>query len=580
MDQILAVVEVRLRILANTLRRRTSGWEKLAGILTLLIGGLFAGGVAFGVAALTWYFGSSDDPSQVRFGLLACFWVSAIVGIVMPLVLSSGASGLDTSNLTSFPISRVKLFLLNWSSSFASADHFAHYPTLVATFVVWLRLGFDGGWSAVLLFVLLPIVVVTWSSAFLMLLQSLMRHRRGKEIAGMVGFAIFLVLVLLPSFLQPHLERSTPDVLSPDSVEADGEVDLDALSDEETLARFVEPVIQPLLLVASWLPPNIAADGIVALHLPAGSGEVTSSRHPILELLGWWAAGLGFAWLVFRRQLGSVGASGRSGSGGAGKVRRSNFDATRTFGFLPQEVVAVASKELLYIGRSSVGRLNILIVPAVCALMLVVFQPLTEGEMFLGRGVEDWTLIGLMLYGLLFTNNFVNNSAGWEGVGFKTYLLAPVPFERVLFGKNLGVWLYSLVLFALVLITWTAFRGVPRLSTFATGTTFYFGAIVLFTTSGNFASLAFPVARDISKMKSQPSQPAILMSLATVFGLAGLLLFLLGVPALLGFSLSPAIPLTAFLVGTVVVYRLSLPIAANLYRRKRDRILERLEQGT
>ncbi len=577
MDQILAVVEVRLRILANTLRRRTTGWEKLAGFLTLGIGGLFAGGVAFGVAAMTWYFGSSDDPSQVRFGLLACFWVSALVGVVMPLVLSSGASGLDTTNLTSFPISKAKLFLLNWSSSFASADHFAHYPTLVATFVVWLRLGFDGGWSALLLFVLLPIVVVTWSSAFLMLLQSLMRHRRGKEIAGMVGFAIFLVLVLLPSLLQPHLDPPRTVVFTN---QPGGEVEVDEPSDEEELAKLVEPVIQPLLRVASWLPPNIAADGIAGLHVPAGTGEAKSSRHPIVELLGWWIAGLGFAWLVFRRQLGSVGATGRSGSGGTGKTRVSTFDATRTFGFLPQEVVAVASKELLYIGRSSVGRLNILIVPAVSALMLVVFQPLSDGEVFLGRGVEDWALIGLMLYGVLFTNNFVNNSAGWEGVGFKTYLLAPVPFERVLFGKNLGVWLYSLVLFALVLITWTVFRGVPPLSTFATGTTFYFGAIVLFTTSGNFSSLAFPVARDISKMKSQPSQPAILMSLATVFGLAGLLLFLLGVPALLGFALSPAIPLSAFLVGTVVVYRLSLPIAANLFRRKRDRILERLEQGS
>lgn len=579
MDQLFAVVEVRLRILANTLRRRTTGWEKIAGILTLVIGGLFAGSVAFGVAALTLHFGSSDDPTQVRVGLLTCFWVCALVGVVMPLVLSSGASGLDTSNLTSFPISRAKLFFLNWSSSFVSADHFAHYPTLIATFVVWLSLGFDGGIHAGLLFWLLPVVVVTWSSAFLVLLQSLMRHRRGKEITGMVGFAIFLLLVLAPSFLQPHFDRSQ---MATSLTESGQEVEPDELSDDEELQQLLEPVILPLLQVASWLPPNIAADGMLALQGTASSDDEGYDRHPLVELLTWWAAGLLFSWLVFQRQLGSVGATGRSGSGSGDKTkfRRSNFDATRTFSFLPPEVVAVASKELLYIGRSSVGRLNVLIVPAVCTLMLFVFQPLSDGEMFLGRDVDDWALIGLMLYGLLFTNNFVSNSAGWEGVGFKSYLLAPVPFERVLFGKNLGVWVYSLVLFSLVLITWTVFRGVPRLSTFTTGATFYFGAIVLFTTSGNFASLAFPVARDISKMKSQPSQPAILMSLATVFGLAGLLLFLLGVPALLGLSLSPAIPLAAFLVGTVIVYRVSLPIAANLYRRKRDQILERLEQGT
>ena len=75
MSSILAVVEVRLRILANTLRRRTTGWEKVAGLLTLVLGGLFAGGVALGIAVLTQRSGSGDDPTQVRYGLLACFWL-------------------------------------------------------------------------------------------------------------------------------------------------------------------------------------------------------------------------------------------------------------------------------------------------------------------------------------------------------------------------------------------------------------------------------------------------------------------------------------------------------------------------
>ena len=252
----------------------------------------------------------------------------------------------------------------------------------------------------------------------------------------------------------------------------------------------------------------------------------------------------------------------------------------RLLPFLPDAVLAVASKELKYLLRSSAGRFNFAILPLLCSVMLVVFSPKAVSVQFGFQSAETLVLYGLLLYTLFFTNNFVSNAAGWEGPGFKLYLLAPVPFRRVLFGKNLGVWIYASSLYALVIATWCVFHGLPSAGVLGGSAFMFGGAMLLFTASGNFASLAFPVARDISAMKSQPSHPAILVSVVTAVCLAVLVFTFLGLPWLLGLSIGPVAPLVAFFVLGMIGYRLSLGPAAEVFARNQQKILEKLEAGS
>ena len=551
MDPILAIVWVRTRLLLNSLSRKASGWETAARVLTLGSSLLLSLGLAIGVGALTLEMVQLEKPGALAPPLYACFWLSAFFSLFMPLLLSSGASGIDTSRLVGFPISRWRLFGLTWASAFLGPDHMFVYPMLLATFCGLAFTAPSLGVAEVLIFLLVPLILVTWAVAAVHLVQGIMRQRRGKELLGMLGIGAMITVSVLPAFIGSGYETAPEE-------------------SAEALSRY----IHALVALAQATPPNLAAQGVLAAQ--AGTSEIVARN--LGALLLWLALGLVASWQVFRWNLGAASRGSTTSSGSAGRLALPGL--RRLLPFLPDAVLAVASKELKYLLRSSAGRFNFAILPLLCSVMLVVFSPKAVSVQFGFQSAETLVLYGLLLYTLFFTNNFVSNAAGWEGPGFKLYLLAPVPFRRVLFGKNLGVWIYASSLYALVIATWCVFHGLPSAGVLGGSAFMFGGAMLLFTASGNFASLAFPVARDISAMKSQPSHPAILVSVVTAVCLAVLVFTFLGLPWLLGLSIGPVAPLAAFFLLAVLCYRISLGPATELFARNRQKILEKLDSGT
>lgn len=562
MSQIYAIAWVRLRLLINSLRQHSGGWERVVGGLALLLGLMLSAGLALLFSALTHSLADVDEgPSSIHNALLMCFWGLTFLGLFLPVLLSTGTGALDTSRLAIFPIRQRRLFLISWGSTFLSGDHLFYLPMLLATLWVVISLGFSGGAGGLLCYWLMPLVVITWSMGVLELLQAVMRHRRGKEIAGMVGFGVFLALAMIPTVVFQDLDREPVMLVNGVNIMPVPAMD----------ARLVA-----LLDFTAVTPPGLAADGMQAFAL----GETQTGVLRIAGLLLWALGGLGFSYLVFRwRQLGN----GLRSQSGGNKPRgiASRFDATSIFPFLSAPTLGVASKELRYIFRSSVGKLNILLVPVVCAFLLTALgQAKSLLPALPSESSDSFLLYGLMLYGLLFTNNFTSNAVGWEGSGFKLYLLAPVPFQRVLVGKNLGIWTYSALLYVLILGSWSVIRGIPSAGLVLTSAGFFAGSMLIFSASGNLASLAFPVRRDISAMQSQPSQPALLLSLLTVLCLGGALGFLVLLMILFPRIFHPALVTGIFVLAAALVYRLSLPHAEALFQRKRDEILAKAEGAT
>ncbi len=567
MSHIFAIAWVRVRLLLNRMRSRSSKLEVLLSLVAILLGVLASLGIATLVGALLQSTATSDNPDTLLKGMAATFAVVCSMGIMIPIMLSSGASGLDTTQLTIFPVKRQRLFLISWASAFLSADHLVHYPILIAAYFVLHSHGLHGGWGGALLFLCIPLIVVSWSFAILSFVQGVLKHRRSKEIAGMLGFALFLAICLLPTALNEGTRSA--EFLNPS--EFTGTAGEAAPNEREA------PAMQFAMDAVQWTPPWIAAQAMVDFQ----EGNKQPGLAGLLLLGLWFLAGLLAANLVFLWRLRNNLGATRSGSASAGRTWL-QFDATRLFPFLPVEVVGVTSRELRYVFRSSVGKLNVLLVPMVCSILLIALSrglpALAEGAPARGVGSELSVLMGLSVYGLLFTNNFVNNSVGWEGVGFKSYLLSPVPLQRVLLGKNLGHWIYALLLYCLIVATWSVLRGIPSPEAIFQTLAFFCGSIVVFTASGNFASILFPIPRDISAMKSQPSHPAVLCSLGTVLCVSGVLLFLLALSVHLPW-LSMSISLCLYVLGALGFYWASLPFAARLFYAKSDRVLAKLEAG-
>jgi len=277
---------------------------------------------------------------------------------------------------------------------------------------------------------------------------------------------------------------------------------------------------------------------------------------------------------------------GERGGRGARKVERRDTGAGplaglltldgRMFAALPSEVRAVAAKDLHYLFRSVIGRFNLFMMPVFVFVMVLLIGRALDEPVF-GLDPERLLLFGLLLYAVLFSNNFVNNAFAWEGEGIQAYFLCPVSLRRVLLGKNLAVWLYNGILFGLVIVVFSAVAGPPGPVTLLSAALVFASAMVIFTSCGNIISVMMPVPRDVSAIKNQPSQMAVLLSLLVLFGTALVIGPLLSLPMLFGWSAVQPVLLAALLAGAVGLYTVTSKQAARLFENRRERIVEALK---
>ena len=152
--------------------------------------------------------------------------------------------------------------------------------------------------------------------------------------------------------------------------------------------------------------------------------------------------------------------------------------------------------------------------------------------------------------------------------------MCPVSTREVVAGKNLGVWLYNLILFVLCVVTFCAVAGVPSLEVFVTGVLAYVASLVNFTTAGNLVSASFPVARDISKISNSPSQTGVLSS----FALLAVNLVLIGAPvfaaSFMGVGWMRPFILAVLIAVELCLYRMMLPVASRLVEERCEFLVE------
>jgi hypothetical protein len=298
----------------------------------------------------------------------------------------------------------------------------------------------------------------------------------------------------------------------------------------------------------------------------------------------WDALGiaLGF-WIFVRYHLADRVQSAKPGRRPLRTGRRSrlpgfSFDSS-WFARIPIETRAVASKELRYLFRSVNGRFVLLAVPILVIVIGAVIPDAVDGPVF-GIDPERFLLFGMLLYSVFFSTNFLNNAYMWEADGIRIYFISPVALERVILGKNLGVWLFNTVVVGMALACWLVLMGVPSFGALVSGLLLFAIALVVFTTSGNLMSVLFPIGRDASSILNSPSQTAIFVSIVALmvgasFGGIGLAAaILLGVAHLLPLFL------LVILAAVIGIYSYGLKLAARLLNDRKDRVMQALRANS
>lgn len=551
MRQLAAVIWLRWRMWWHGLRSRAAAADTAVAIILALLGTVLSAVLAFvlaGVAHLGLMYGERE---AVHTALTIVCWMLGFLAVVMPLIFGAGQPRVPLRRLLVFPLSRWKLYRVSLAATSASGVNLFWYPILIAVTLV--AIVFDhappGSWTVIA--VLFAGCLVVWNHTTLALAQWVLRKRNVRELAIVVGLVLLVIVSMLPAMFQERAEAR--------GAEWFGELVPDAWT---SLAG----------RVASVFPPSIAARGLESEVL----GRPGTGLAIALVVL-WTAAGLAVGYRVVRHHLLEGDRTSpvhlpapRQAS------RKPTLWSVERLTMFPAEVRAVAAKELRYLVRSTTGKFNIVIMPVFVVVMaLLVARDLDQP--LLGFGRTELLFIGLMIYAAMFSNNYLFNAYAWEGAGVQSFFLSPAQPERIVLGKNLGVWIYDAMLGVECVVAFCLISGVPSAVSLTGGCLAFVASVGSATIVGNFLSPTMPVPRDISSITNSPSQTAVLATFTVLICNVVVIGGSLVTPALFGFPWYGLPMIALLIVAEIALYKAMLRSMGRLLERRREFLVEALQ---
>lgn len=348
-----------------------------------------------------------------------------------------------------------------------------------------------------------------------------------------------------------------------------------------------------LVVLAAALPQVIAYSGLprgarrflaqgtqFALPWTAAGHLALGERVPLyLALLAAWTA---LAWLFgthqFRRSL-SFDFAARSAADRHTDPARSWAEALyRIPGLLlPDPLAAVVEKELRSLCRTPRFRLLFLMG---FSFGVLIWWPLFRRGSEHGQ-VGDHYPVLISVYALvLLAEALIWNVFGFDRAAAQIYFSAPVPFSKVLEGKNLAAAIFIVLEVALVMLVCSLLRlpmsGLKILEA-------YLVTLVLcvyLAAAGNLSSLYYPRSVNPDHSWGRASRGKLALFLMLTFPV-------LGIPVLLAYAARYAFASEAAFYGVLafaaaagaVFYGVALDTAVNAAERRKERLLAALAES-
>ena len=474
--------------------------------------------------------------------------------LFLPFLYAGSQEGFDARRCLIFPVPIRHLYVILILSELGGANYGFIYPTLLAVLIMGIMIPGKAVLAGLGVLILFMVLTAIWSNLLLLWLQGLMQKRRRREII-IVLMAFFLLSVsIMPQVIVQYAPR---------------------LKD----TGFLTAAGDYLKAVAVVLPPVLASRAMTALQ----EGHGGEALAPAICLLLFILAGVVLGQAVFRRVVLDAAASG--GPKAAKPSIVSSPQGARDFGgpilailsrHVPAETGGVWAKDLRYIYRSAVGKLNLLMVPLLSIFFPAIFSSKKLPSLW-GYDSSELLFLLMSIYISMFSSSLFNNMFAWEGQGMKSYFIMPAPGRRVLLGKNLAIWTYGLMLFGIFAATYGMILNLPPPGVFLTAILCFAVALVLFSAAGNIISILFPKKTDVTSWKrSAPSNLAALSSLFVLTATTGLLAPVVLLPAFFHAKHLAPLILLALLCVAGLGYACSLKPAARLLENRKEDLLRTL----
>jgi len=491
--QLGAIARVRWQLFVHSLHTAKGALELFSRIVLSLV--ITAGGVggAVGLGSGAWFFASRGEIEW----LAVLLWPVFLFWQFFPVMASAFTETLDTSNLLRFPLDYRSYVVVRLV--YGALD-----PSTVMGSLWLTGIAIGIGLAKPNLFPWAALVLLAFATVNVLLMQMVfawverwLAQRRTREIFAVLFFLVMISFQLVGPLMSRYGPASSP------------------------MLRKFGAGASPIQRV---LPPGIAANAIAQM---ANSRVAVSFAS--LGMLGVYSA-------IILRVL-SVRLRAQYRGENLSEVQRDVSPRDQRLVVRPGwqlpgisgPVTAVLEKEFRYLSRSGPVLLT-LITPIFMLLIFGLGQGRARPDAGFLQRSPDLGFPAGAAYALLLLTNLVYNNFGGDGGGIQFFLASPVPFRKVLLGKNLA---HVTVLAAEILVVWIGasvlFRPPNSPTVIATFAGLLFAAPVNLTV-GNVLSLYSPKRIELGTFgRQRASQLTVLISFAVhllVFGLSAATLLL------------------------------------------------------
>lgn len=544
--QYLAIMWVRFRMLTNSVRSVQGAFEFSAKGVAFLIYSMMGMGLGIGLGGGAYQLVKSEHFQY----LPALFWTVFLVWQVLPVALASFQEQFDLSSVLRFPVSFGSFYLM--SIAFGLVD----VPAILGGICcvgIWTGVTLARpalwSWTAGILAVyavfniLLGRAVLAWVDKWL-------AKRRTREIVS----ALFLLLMLSLQLLNPalHEQRQYRRGGGRHGAQPSGQGVMNELPSW----------MKPVLALEPWLPPGLAADGVLRV--------AESETRLMFESLAALGVYIVAAAAVLGIRLRAEYAGERLSEAPAARKRTEEDSKWLLDGSGP--IAAVVEKELRIIPRS----MPLLFAMGAPLLTVLVISSVLKNTNDTGHAFS-WAFPLCVCYALLGFTQMIFNNLGSEGTGIQTLFLSPTPIRTVLLAKNLlhGA-LFCIVAF-LAGVFATVRLGWPDVTLAATTAAWVIFAVPTNLAVGNLLSITMPYRVNLGRLSRQRgSQASALVSMLIQLLVVGCGVVVMELCAFFGKKWM-AIPSLLVLAGIAgVVWFQVLAHADSLANRNRENLIATL----
>jgi len=525
------VAEIRARLLWRRLTTRGGVAEGVARVALLVLA--LPLGVAFAVAlgAGTYQAVRSGRGLQVDVASAAVFFGLWQTWTAVSLTLND-REGLDLRRFLVYPTPPGRIYAMGLATGIAGDPIAVFWGVLLGGVFAGAALARPGAWLLMLALTLFLFAVATviYVSLLQEILSLALASRRFREWAMVLSVLLSVGILTLVATGAPRTWSEARGLL-------------------------------PALAVAQWLAWPAAftvgavrrlysADGALALPWILGQALVSAA-----------AGRMAFAVALFQARNGGEAGPGIGAAGGKGWP-------------LPfaGPLGPLLEKEGKYLLRHPLARISAFLVPALAAVVAWKVEPALPADA--GEVVRALPLFGLAAYTHLVLQSLWLNALGWERGGARLLFLAPVDGGDVLVAKNVVLYAYSLLVFALAAVPLLLAGEPPPAWALAAALALHAGMAPWLYAAGNLVSILNPKAASFAVQRHA--------SLPALSGLAGLAILsatsaLFALPVLLALRNESPWMLpggwTVLGLAGLWVYRRALPPEARLLAEQRDALL-------